>query len=730
MTMNMFLFLGVFVSCVLPRATSFEPVDWDESHIRAAALLSSMTEDEKFSLMSGIGWDDFPIIHKGPNKLWWYCGNTPAISRLGIPSLNLQDAAGGYRDQWEATAGTSTCWPSLLATAATFSPSTVRDLGLALAEEFSYKGANMILGPSINVHRVARNGRNFEYLSGEDPFLGAQLAEAYVQGVQSGGVAAVMKHFAFNSQETNRHTESSVVDDKTAHELYLPPFRSAVDAGVTATMCSYNSINGTPACSNAKYLKDVLKGEFGFRGFVQSDWWATHAASDVEMGLDQDMPGTDKHFSPSDLRKLGDNATAAVDGAVQRILAAMYHMNLFNSTQCAAPAESFISRNASSMAHRSLARKIATESVVLLRNEDNLLPLATTGTKIAVVGKAASTRQSDKWGPFHWFEGGDYYSGGGSGHVTASYVVTPLDGLSWTADDGAIVATSTSNDASAAVEAARVADVTVVVVATTSQEGKDRTSLALDDDADALVRAVAGVNTTKTVVLVQTPGAVIMPWVDDVDAIAMMFLGGEETGAAWADVLFGLHDPTGRLPIMLPLTEENDTIPPSSMATVEYSEGLATSYRNPNFKAAFPFGHGLSYTKFLFENVSCCVRNSKDGDDADGLDFSVSVTITNVGAREGQATPMLFLEFPAEAKYPAPFLKGFQRTSQVKPGEASVVTFSLSAADRSYWSEATSGWVLASQSGLVAHIGASSEDTRGAVSLASCSREGEMGHCS
>ena len=178
-----------------------------------------MTMEEKYGLMSGVGWDNIPIIHKGPNKEWYYAGNTIPVKRLGIPSFNFADAAGGFRDQWHSDSGTSTCWPSLLSSAASFSPENVEALGAALAEEFSEKGANFILGPSINVHRVARNGRNFEYLSGEDPYLGEILTKAYVEGVQNGGIGCVAKHFVFNQQETNRQTESSVVDNRTAHEL-------------------------------------------------------------------------------------------------------------------------------------------------------------------------------------------------------------------------------------------------------------------------------------------------------------------------------------------------------------------------------------------------------------------------------------------------------------------------------------------------------------------------------
>jgi beta-glucosidase len=276
----------------------------------------------------------------------------------------MQDAAGGFRDAWTFNAGLATCWPSLLAAAATWDVDTVREFAVALGEEFSGKGANAILGPSINVHRVARGGRNFEYLSGEDPYLGARLTEAYVEGVQSKGVAAVMKHWVFNNQETNRHTQSSNVDDRTAWEIYYPPFQAAVEAGVSAAMCSYNQIDGVPACGNEKHLS-VLKDKMGFRGFVQSDWYATHSTS-IKQGLDQEMPGTGKFFSPKALAKVN---ASLIDASVRRILAVMYRMDLFNSTKTSAPAKDFLMKDVRSESHKMLARKTATESVVLLKKD-------------------------------------------------------------------------------------------------------------------------------------------------------------------------------------------------------------------------------------------------------------------------------------------------------------------------------------------------------------------------
>ncbi|CAK0825980.1 unnamed protein product, partial [Prorocentrum cordatum] len=259
----------------------------------------------------------------------------------------------------------------------------------AVGEEFAGKGANVILGPGVDVSRVARNGRNFEYLSGEDPYLGSVLARSYVRGVQSKGVAAVMKHWVFNVQETNRESESSVVDEKTAWQLYYPPFQAAVDAGVSAAMCSYNKISGVYSCSNEDTLKRDLKGKMGFKGFVQSDWWAVHDMS-AGKGLDQEMPGTGEHVYFDD-GALDSQDDGVVDDAAKRVLAAIHRLNLTKSLKCSPPdCEDTLMTDVTSEAHTAMARRMATESVVMLKNQGDVLPLSSATTRvIAVCGQAA-----------------------------------------------------------------------------------------------------------------------------------------------------------------------------------------------------------------------------------------------------------------------------------------------------------------------------------------------------
>jgi beta-glucosidase len=676
-------------------ASAFEPIPWEEANAKASAMLSEMSREEKERLTRSWGYNSSYNGGFDPYK-YWYLGNIQGTERLGIPSLNLQDAADGFRTNIKETVGTVTGWPSLLSLAATWDGELMHRFASALAQEFSAKGANVLLGPSVNVHRVAKNGRNFEYLSGEDPYLGSVLAAEYVRAVQSQGVMAVVKHWAFNQQETNRGSDDRgpfydvVVDDKTAFELYYPPFKAAVDAGVAATMCAYNKINGDWACSSKRHLKEHLKGSLGFQGFVMSDWGATHSTAMAE-GLDQDQhmqDDDDPYFQPHEASE------ADLNEAARRVLAAMYKMDTFGNTKCIPPAcKDIYLTNATSVAHERLSLEAATESVVLLKNE-GVLPLASTVKTIAVVGSAAVAPAYDTNKEGSVWNIGDYYSGGGSGHLVSSYVVTPLDGIkARAAQAGITVLSSTDDDVAGALAVAAKADVTIVVGATTSGEHEDRETLSLDNSADALIEAVAA-EAKATVVLMQVPGTILTPWRDAVDAAAVLFLGGPQTGHAWASMLFGDHSPTGRLPIMLPESEA-DTIEPMTTvnASVSYSEGLQTSYRNRDLKAAFPFGHGLSYSSF---DLKLGTVSST----------SLSVVVTNTGHAEAKALPQLYFEFPEEANQPAPLLKGFGKTGSLVPKASAEVTFPLTAAQLSYFKDGAWHRVMEG----VAHIGWSSAD--------------------
>lgn len=673
-------------------------LSWSEAAQRAGCTLQKMTATEKRALMQGVGWQNKSSPDRG-----FYVGTTPAVERLGLPALKMQDASGGFRPLWEEQLGTVTAWPSLLALAASFNPELVRSFGAALGREFRGKGANGVLGPSVNVHRVARGGRNFEYLSGEDPFLGSILAPAYVAGVHSEGVFTVAKHYVLNSQETNREDFSASADEKTLQELYLPPFRAAIDAGVAAVMCAYNKVDGEYACSNDHQLWR-LKKDLGFSGFVQSDWWATHDVA-VSAGLDQEMPGspTSTFLSKGNLSKIDGSL---VDAAASRILATMHKFGL-DSSSCAPP-DCYETQleDVTSSDHTALARRAVSESVVMLKNTGGILPLANDrSTKYAIVGAAANAPSYNPLDGGPW-NVGDYYSGGGSGHMvtTQDRQFTVLEGVVSQLSESIELVTSLSNDFGAAVDAARDAEVALVVLGATSGEAEDRRSLDLDcwncaegQTAAGLVEAVAAV--APTVVVVLAPGAVLLPFRDleGVRAILTLFLGGEQTGHGIADVLFGTTVPSGRLPVQLPAAEE-DTIAPSDELAILYSEGLATSYRS-SASPAYPFGFGLGFTTFGYSDLSAVPYQNG---------FNVSLQVTNTGDSAGRDVPQLYLEFPEAAGQPRSILKGFQKTSLLESGQSQRVTFTLTHSDLTHYDASSGTWMLPDR--WTAHVGASSAD--------------------
>ena len=351
--------------------------------LRAKALVAQMTLEEKVNYTNGVGWGSpgyYDIIDG------FYVGNIPGVPRLNVPSINMQDAAQGFRTTDQRMYGQVTSWPCGLGVAATWDRALMKEWASSMAAEFRAKGANTLLGPSVNIHRVARGGRNGEYISGEDPFLGAALASGYVQGVQSQKVMAVMKHYALNNQETHRNDGSSNVDDRTMQEIYLPPFRGAVEAGVASVMCGYNLVNNVHACANGKLLNRDLKERMAFTGFVMSDWWAIHAPNYQAAGLDMNMPGNDHFFDSANM--VGTVAT--VDDMVTRIFAGMIDVGVMDAPTCNTGADcEYLMYNvtATSPAHGKLARTIAAQSAVLLKNDGEVLPLQP-GTTVAVVGTA------------------------------------------------------------------------------------------------------------------------------------------------------------------------------------------------------------------------------------------------------------------------------------------------------------------------------------------------------
>jgi len=716
--------------------SNIDLISWDEAEKQAARLVFNMTSAERHSLMSGIGWLETPLIQAVPRR-GFYMGNTPPLPRLGIPALKMHDAGAGFRNNiWPLGApGSSTCWISGLAMAASWDQNLVQRVATAIAREYRGKGANILLGPAVQVHRVARNGRNFEYMSGEDPHLGSVLAAAYVRGVQGQGVMACVKHWAFNEQETDRSTQSSDVDDRTAWELYYPPFEAAIRAGAASVMCSYNKVNGSWACENYDLLKRDLKEKMGFRGFVMSDWWAMHSAS-ISKGLDQEMPGAPynegwkipgnrfgaeltqgwilSHEKLTDIEQIDELGPPAGEDVasmkaqphldpVLRILAAAWRLRLFERPGCTPGAECVeaIMSSQTSAEHDEIAHEAASKAIVLLRN-DGILPLRGT-TSLAIIGETADAKSN-------WMYP-DPYMGGGSGHCYThkGRLVTPLRAISERANsEGVDVVRSATNNVHAAIVAARKAQVAVVIVSALAMEMYDRPTLSLDNNADELIMAVA--QERPVIVLVQAPGAFLAPWRENVGAIAVQFMGGEATGQAWASLLFGDVSPSGRLPITLPV-DESDTILPESSQIANYSEGLFTSYRakSADKRSAYPFGHGLTYALFEYG----VPEQLGDADCQAHVCIKVLVTNTAKDTMPSSEVAQAYVEFPPEAHEPKLVLKSFYRTAPLAADKSEEAIFNFSVRDLSAYQHGD--WVLQDQ--ITVHIGSSSTDIRTSSSI-------------
>jgi beta-glucosidase len=651
---------------------------------RAEILILQMTLDEKIAMVHGLDGS--------------YVGNVPGNARLGIPALRLQDGPAGVGG---GTTGV-TAFPAPLAVAASWDVVLMRQYAAALAAEERGKGTNVQLAPMMNMTRVPQAGRNFEGY-GEDPYLAAAMAAAGVLGIQSQGVIATAKHFVDNDQETDRDHATSDLDERTQNEIYYPPFRAAVRAGVGAVMASYNRINGTWAC-DSQALDTVLRKRWGFQGFVMTDWWATFSTvAAANNGLDMEMP-QDLRFSGWLKSAVQSEAVpeARLNEMVRRILTSMFRMGLFDN-----PTTGTIDANVRRDEHAQLARDAAARGIVLLKNA-GVLPLdASSLRSITVIGSAGAKLPISV--------------GDGSARVVLPYQVTPLLGitnrvsssvkLSYSQGDGGQIA--------AAVDVAKNSDVAIVFVGERSSEGVDRPGLALPGDQNDLVAAVAAAN-SRTIVVLNVAAPMVLPWIDSVAATLVAWFPGQENGNAVASVLFGEVNPSGKLPITFPRTA--DQIPVSTLAQfpgvrghVAYSEKLLMGYRWYDANGVpplFPFGHGLSYTTFAYNNLT--IRSA-----AVPKRIDVALDLTNTGNRPGAETVQLYLGSPESAGEPPQQLKGFEKVS-LSPGETRHVTFSLTPDELSYWDTDIRNWVVPRGIYRIA-VGSSSRDIRltGSFAIAS-----------
>ncbi len=586
----------------------------------------------------------------------------------------------------------ATCFPPAVALGSSWDPELAGRVGAALAREACALGVDVVLGPGINIKRSPLCGRNFEYFS-EDPHLTGVMGEAVVNGIQSLGVGACVKHFAVNNQETDRMRVSAEVDEQTLREIYLAAFERIVRrARPYAVMCSYNRINGVHASQNRWLLTDVLRGEWGFDGLVMSDWGAVNdRVAALEAGLDLEMPpsGTDEEIVEA--VRSGRLAESVVDLAGERLL------RLARRVEARPDADGW-----DVAAHHELAREAARASAVLLKNDGDVLPLAA-GQRVAVLGELARTPR---------------YQGSGSSHVVPTRLDTAWESLDATLErvtfapgyrlDGQPDADLERE----AVIAAAEADVALLFLGlpeAAESEGFDRTSIDLPAPQIALLHRVAEV-CDRVVVVLSNGGVVsVAPWRDSAAAILEGWLLGQAGGAALADLLLGTHSPSGRLTETIPLRLAD--VPchlhfPGADGQVVYGEGRYVGYRyhdTVGAEVAYPFGHGLTYSRFDYSDLAVQETGTNE--------WRVEVTVTNAGERFAHEVAQLYVAFDQERPArPRHELRGFAKVG-LRPGDSRRVAFTLTGRDLAQWSVARQDWKIEAGPFLV-EIGASARDIR------------------
>jgi beta-glucosidase len=646
---------------------------------RADEFVAAATDAEKAS-MTGATFS--ALVYFG---LYGHIAENP---RLCFPGLTNSDGGAGVADFNTGLVKGVTKFPAVSDQTATWNPKLEERYGRVLADEHRGKGNGVIFNPAMNMVRVPQGGRTFEYM-GEDPYLAGEMGLAMVRGIQSEGLIAQAKHFAMNSQETNRNiialnktTISEVADERTIRESELPAFEKVVEQGhIGSIMCAYNKINGTQACENDWLLNKVLKGEWQFKGWVSSDYGAAKSQDSINAGLDQEQnihPPIYLGAAMLPLVATGEVSHARLDDMVHRLVLQMFRVGLFDNPPT--PEPQAYQATVTNASHLAMARRIATEGTVLLKNHAETLPLHLKGKKVLVLGSGAINPHQD----------GDAtpMGGGGSSRVAPYNPIYPCDALTARAAelDATITCDGTTDPVAAAALAKRY-DVTIVFAYRPSSEGADLPDLALPDTP--LIDAVSKVN-HKTVVMLQTGNSMDMPWLPRVPAVLEGWYGGEQFGNAFADILLGDAEPGGRLPFSFLRSEKDSWIrSPAQFPGVNlessYTERLLWGYRWFDARKVapqFPFGHGLSYTTWRYSHL----KLTPVGDHV-----HVSYNITNTGSREGSDVGQVYVAFPSAAGEPPQQLKGFQKV-QLASGASQRVTVDLDARAFQIWSTAGHGW--------------------------------------
>ena len=671
---------------MIPSENSLVPASTDYSS-RAKEIVAKMTLEEKALLISGDGW--------------WH---THAVDRLQIPGISIFDGPHGLRKVEGGGLPTSvpaTCFPTASALASSWDVDLIREVGVALAEECQAHDVQILLGPGVNMKRSPLGGRNFEYFS-EDPVLAGKMAAAYIRGVQSQGVGTSLKHYAANNQELERMATSSNVDERSLHELYLTAFEIAVkEAQPWSVMAAYNSVNHVYATENSFLLRDVLRNRWGFEGFVVSDWGAVHdGVAAVDAGLCLEMPGSGLYQRNKIIEAIKTSrlAISRLDEAVASLLAVILKASALSRSTATFESEH----------HDVLARRAAAESMVLLKNSGDLLPLDLTKIKtVAIIGAFATAPR---------------YQGAGSSQVNPIRVsnahdelvkLTDKDSIRYAAGYGPDGAT-TDDLIDEAIQEAKSSDVAILFIGlpgSYESEGIDRSSLDLPAGHNRLIEAVSA-QQPNLVVILMNGSAVTMPWVDKVPAVVEAWLGGQAGGGAIADVLTGRVNPSGKLAESFPLRlEDTPSYPdfPGRNGEANYGEGIFIGYRHYDARKLsplFPFGFGLSYTAFAYSDLRVAPAVVRDTQSV-----TVQVKVKNTGRMAGKEVVQVYIrELSAGVVRPEKELKAFTKVT-LDAGEEKTVNFQLEQRDFACYDTLRHDWTVAPGKFEIL-IGASSQDLR------------------
>ena len=777
--LSILVFISIILLIVLDKDLPPQQLrntnNWNDSYIKAEKFVSKLNRTEKVGLLYGTENMRFLFINDTEEKKGLCVGEIGAFKndKVNFKGMCLQDGPAGVR----FANGTSISWQANINLACTFNKSLLYEVGFTQGQENKEKGINTFLSPCVNIMRTPQAGRVWEAF-GEDPFYSGVCASEMIKGIQDAGVIATIKHFVGNDQETYRHSSSSNIDMAPLMDIYVEPFyRPIHEAQVGAVMSAYNAVNNTYASENKKLLTDILRGILGFRGFVMSDWWAIYNnhSDNFNSGLDMNMPGGEQFNREGQyygknkshwylLEKYVDEGKVnetRINESATRIIATMYQMNQMEKYP-----ETNLYKETKTEERKRLQRRAAAESQVLLKNEDNILPLKNV-KKIAVIGNDAQYRdckgdddlqcQNDT----NKVQNGHIPLGYGSGTTSFNYTISPLEGIKEFAENNKIEVVSSTNlkyhdkyidnklvhvsaveDYDMGVEVASQKGVDVAIIFAKADSGEeygvvensigDRLDLDLWHGANVLIENVAKVN-PNIIVVINAPAVVNMPWLDKVKAVIFSGFPGSESGHAIADILFGKVNPSGHLPFVWGLLEDYptkiehltnysetkngksfkevyrydgidsagliDNEPGHDKEQYNYTEGLYVGQRwfnQKNIKPTFPFGFGLTYTTFEYNNYHVTIN--KEG-------LIAKFTVKNIGEVPGSAVPMLFLTFPDSiGDYPKYIFKGFEKI-EIKQGQTKDVTIKADDHALSYFSVAKNKYVRIKEGKIKVYIG-------------------------